>query len=105
MPGSCPSLNNEPAVLRKVVGGWAVARHWGGEERKVSVGARTRALPRLTRCVCLNETSAAKEVSYAARPKPEHRGAVEPQAKTATAARHRPPAHGFATRQIIEFAG
>jgi hypothetical protein len=101
MPGSYPSLNKERLVLRKAVGGWAVARLWGGEARRVSVGVRTRTLPKLTRCVCLNETSAASEVSYAARPKPKHRSAVEPQAKTATAARHRTPAHGLATSQTV----
>jgi hypothetical protein len=56
---------------------------WGGEERSVGVGARTRALRELTHRVCLNATSAASEVSYAMRPQREHRSGVD--------AKHRPP--------------
>jgi hypothetical protein len=63
MPGSCPSLNKERSALCKAAGGWAVARLWGGEARRVSVGVRTRTLQRLTRCGCLSEVSAVDEAS------------------------------------------
>jgi hypothetical protein len=96
MPGLSPSPNKEPTSPRKAVGRWAGARLCGGEERKVSVGARTRALRNLTRRGCSSATNAVSEASSAARPKPEHRSEVEPQAKTAAVARHRPPARGFA---------
>ncbi len=97
----CPALalpsNKEQAVPRQAVGGCALARLCGGEEHRVSVGARTRALAHLTRRNCLNATSAASEVSFAARPKPEHRSAVgAPLAPTAAVARQRAPAHGLA---------
>jgi hypothetical protein len=46
-----------------------------GEERSPGVGARTRALRKLTRRKCLNATSAASEVSFAARSQGEYRSA------------------------------
>jgi hypothetical protein len=83
---------------RQAVGGCALARLCGGEEHRVSVGARTRALRELTRCDCSSETNAVSEASFAARPKPEHRSAVgAPLAPTAVVARQRTPASGLAT--------
>ena len=46
-----------------------------GEERSPGVGARTRALPQLTRRSCSSATSAASEESSAARPQGEYRSA------------------------------
>jgi hypothetical protein len=90
--------NKELLLPRQAVGGWALARLCGGEERRVSVGARSRALRELTHRICSNATSAASEVSFAARPRPEHRSAVgAPLAPTAAVARQRTPAHGLAT--------
>jgi hypothetical protein len=92
-----PYSPKKQSVPRQAVGGWAVARLCGGEERRVSVGARTRALPHLTHRICSSETNAVSEASYAVRPKPEHRSAVgAPLAPTAAVARQRPPAHGLA---------
>jgi hypothetical protein len=89
--------NKELSVPRQAVGGCAVARLCGGEEHRVSVGARTRALRELTRSDCLSATNAVSEASFAARPKPEHRSAVgAPLAPTAAVARRRTPAHGLA---------
>jgi hypothetical protein len=74
-----------------------VARLCGGEEHRVSVGARTRALRQLTHRICSSETNAVSEASYAVRPKPEHRSAVgAPLAPTAAVARHRAPARSLA---------
>jgi hypothetical protein len=74
-----------------------VARLCGGEEHRVSVGARTRALRHLTRRICSSATNAVSEASYAARPKAEHRSAVgAPLAPTAAPARQRAPARGLA---------
>ncbi len=67
--------HKEQALPRQAVGGCALVRLCGGEERRVSVGARTRALRKLTRRNCLNATSAASEVSFAARPQGEYRSA------------------------------
>jgi hypothetical protein len=87
----------EQVVLSQAVGGCAVARLCGGEEHRVSVGARTRALRELTHRICSSATNAVSEASYAVRPKPEHRSAVgAPLAPTAAVARHRTPAHGLA---------
>jgi hypothetical protein len=87
----------EQVVLSQAVGGCALARLCGGEEHRVSVGARTRALRELTRCDCPSATNAVSEASFAARPKPEHRSAVgAPLAPTAAVARHRAPARGLA---------
>jgi hypothetical protein len=84
-------------VPRQAVGGCARARLCGGEEHRVSVGARTRALRKLTHRICSSATSKASEESYAVRPKPAHRSAVgAPLAPTAAVARHRTPAHGLA---------
>jgi hypothetical protein len=71
-----PFSNKEISVPRQAVGGCAEARLCGGEERRVSVGARTRALRELTRRNCSSATNAVSEASFAARPKPEHRSAV-----------------------------
>jgi hypothetical protein len=92
------TFSNKKQVLpRQAVGGCAVVRLCGGEEHRVSVGARTRALRQLTRCDCLSATNAVSEASFAARPKPEHRSAVgAPLAPTAAPARQRTPAHGLA---------
>jgi len=68
--------NKEQVVSRQAVGGCAGARLCGGEEHRVSVGARTRALRELTRRNCLSTTNAVSEASFAARPQPEHRSAV-----------------------------
>jgi hypothetical protein len=87
----------EQPVPRQAVGGCALARLCGGEERRVSVGARTRALRELTRRICSSATNAVSEASHAARPKPEHRSAVgAPLAPTAAVARQCTPAHGLA---------
>ena len=89
--------NKEQVMPRQAVGGWVLARLCGGEEHRVSVGARTRALAQLTRCDCPSATNAVSEASFAARPKPEHRSAVgAPLAPTAAVARQRTPAHGLA---------
>jgi hypothetical protein len=89
--------NKEPVVSRQAVGGCAVARLCGGEEHRVSVGARTRALRQLTHRICSSATNAVSEASYAVRPEPEHRSAVgAPLAPTAAVARHRTPARGLA---------
>jgi hypothetical protein len=89
--------NKEQVLSRQAVGGCAVARLCGGEEHRVSVGARTRALRELTRRNCSSATNAVSEASFAARPKPEHRSAVgAPLAPTAAVARHRAPAHSLA---------
>jgi hypothetical protein len=91
------SSPKEPSVPRQAVGGWALARLCGGEEHRVSVGARTRALRRLTRCDCPSATNAVSAASFAARPKPEHRSAVgAPLAPTAAVASHRAAAHSLA---------
>jgi hypothetical protein len=87
----------EQVVLSQAVGGCAVARLCGGEERRVSVGARTRALRELTHRICPSATNAVSAASYAVRPTPEHRSAVgAPLAPTAAPARHRTRAHGLA---------
>ncbi len=97
--------NKEPTVPRQAVGGCVVARLCGGEEHRVSVGARTRALPQLTHRICLSETSKTSEESYAVRPKPEHRSAVgAPLAPTAAVARHRAPARSLGARQHVDSA-
>jgi hypothetical protein len=93
--------NKEPSVPRQAVGGCAVARLCGGEEHRVSVGARTRALRELTHRICSSATNAVSEASYAVRPTPEHRSAVgAPLAPTAAPARHRTPAHGLVPASI-----
>ena len=56
----------------------------GDEKRRAGVGARS-ALRCLTRRDCLNGANAVRVVSFAARPRPEHRSAV--------AAQRRPPQH------------
>jgi hypothetical protein len=87
----------ELSVPRQAVGGWALARLCGGEERRVSVGARSRALRELTHRICLSATNAVSAASYAVRPIPEHRSAVgAPLAPTAAPKRQRTPAHGLA---------
>jgi hypothetical protein len=87
----------EPSVPRQAVGGCAVVRLCGGEEHRVSVGARTRALRQLTHRICPSATNAVSEASYAVRPKPEHRSAVgAPLAPTAAVARPRTPARSLA---------
>ena len=92
-----PCSNKEQVVPRQAVGGWAGARLCGGEEHRVSVGARTRALRELTRCDCPSVTNAVSEASFAARPKPEDRSEVgAPSAPTAAVARQRTPARGLA---------
>ncbi len=103
-PGACRArcparvlLQQRTAVPRQAVGGCALARLCGGEEHRVSVGARARALRELTRCDCPSATNAVSAASFAARPKPEHRSAVgAPLAPTAAVARQRTPAHGLA---------
>jgi hypothetical protein len=72
------SCSNKQQVLppRQAARGCALARLCGGEERRVSVGARTRALREPTRRSCSSAVSAANEASLAARPRPEHRSAV-----------------------------
>ncbi len=96
----CPArvlLQQRTAVPRQAVGGCAGVRLCGGEERRVSVGARTRALRQLTHRICSSATNAVSEASYAVRPKPEHRSAVgAPLAPTAAVARQRTPARGLA---------
>jgi hypothetical protein len=93
-----PFSPKEQALPRQAVGGCALARLCGGEEHRVSVGARTRALRELTHRICPSETNAVSEASYAVRPKPEYRSAVgAPLAPTAAVARQRTSAHGLAT--------
>jgi hypothetical protein len=87
----------EPSLPRQAVDGCAGARLCGGEEHRVSVGARPRTLRKLTHRICSSVTNAVSEASYAVRPKPEHRSAVgAPLAPTDAVARHRAPAHGLA---------
>ncbi len=56
---------------------------WGGEERRLEGGARTRALRHLTHGVCSNAANEVSVVSYAVRPQAEHRSGV--------GAKRRPP--------------
>jgi hypothetical protein len=73
MPAACPLLSHKRNGSCKAWGRPLWGCVCGGEERSPGVGARTRALPQLTRRVCLNATSAASAVSYAARPQAEYR--------------------------------
>jgi hypothetical protein len=92
-----PFSYKEQVPPRQAVGGCAVARLCGGEEHRVSVGARTRALRQLTHRICSSATNTVSEASYAVRPKPEHRSEVgAPLAPTAAVARHRAPARSLA---------
>jgi hypothetical protein len=96
-----PFSNKELSLPRQAVGGCALARLCGGEEHRVSVGARPRALRELTRCDCSSATNAVSAASFAARPTPEHRSAVgAPLAPTAAVARRRTHARGLATPTI-----
>jgi hypothetical protein len=89
--------NKELLLPRQAMGGCALARLCGGEEHRVSVGARPRALRQLTRRNCLSAVNEVNVASFAARPTPEHRSAVgAPLAPTAAVARQRTPAHGLA---------
>ncbi len=100
--------NQEPRLPRKAVGGCAVARLCGGEERRVSVGARTRALRQLTRRICSSAANAVSAASYAARPKPEHRsevGAAGADRRTEAPARTRPrlcDPHGVCAKRAFK---
>ncbi len=75
MPAACQTLSPRTIVSRKAWGRPAPGCVGDGEERSPGVGARTRALRKLTRRNCPNETSAASEVSFAARPQGEYRSA------------------------------
>jgi hypothetical protein len=102
---ACVLLQQRTAVPRQAVGGCAVARLCGGEEHRVSVGARTRALRQLTHRLCSSETNAVSEASYAVRPKPEHRSEVgAPLAPTAAVARHRASARSLSALQHVNSA-
>ena len=59
-----------PRRWSKGASGQAGARLCGAEQRRVGVGARTRAHPKLTREHCLSETSAASEASCERDPNP-----------------------------------
>ncbi len=103
------SFSNQEQVLpRKAVGGCALARLCGGEERRVSVGARTRALRQLTRRICSSAANAVSAASYAARPKPEHRsevGAAGADRRTEAPARTRPrlcDPHGVCAKRAFK---
>ena len=67
------SGKTKAAVSRQAVPGGGDL--WGGEERRFEVGARS-ALRYLTHRVCLNAANEVSEVSYAVRPRTEHRSAV-----------------------------
>ena len=69
------SILRRPRMVRKALGRHALACVCGGEERRLGVGARIRALRGLTCGSCLNAVSAASEVSSAARPQAEYRSA------------------------------
>jgi hypothetical protein len=73
MPSACQTLSTKNDRSRKAWGRPALGCVCGGEERSPGVGARTRALRKLTRRSCSNATSAASEVSSAARPQGEYR--------------------------------
>ncbi len=100
--------NKELNVPRKAVGGCALARLCGGEERRVSVGARTRALRQLTRRICSSAANAVSAASYAAQPKPEHRsevGAAGADRRTEAPARTRPrlcDPHGVCAKRAFK---
>ncbi len=75
----CPRVATHPPPRTIVPARLGAGRRWGcvcdGEERSPGVGARTRALRRLTRRNCPSATSAASEASFAARPQREYRSA------------------------------
>ena len=58
----------ETTATRKALVGPRAQRIGAAEHRRLWVGVRTRALRKLIRRVCLNETNAVSAVSYAARP-------------------------------------
>ena len=69
---------------------------WGGEERRSWVGTRS-ALRNLTRRVCLNAANAVSVVSYATRPKGEHRSGVGAKRRPL----HHEPLPGSACRDAL----
>ena len=80
----------------KAVGGSPAGRTCGAEQRRIGVGARTRALRKLTREHCLSETSAASEASCERDPRPSSARESAPQAPTAAYKPCRAPARGLA---------
>jgi hypothetical protein len=76
MPVACHSPSSpRTIVLRKAWGRPVPGCVGDGEERSPGVGARTRALRRLTRRICSSVANAVSAASYAARPQGEYRSA------------------------------
>jgi hypothetical protein len=75
MPVACQTLSPKNCRSRKAWGRPVPGCVGDGEERSPGVGARTRALRKLTRRSCPSATNAVSEASSAARPKGEYRSA------------------------------
>jgi hypothetical protein len=75
MPAACQLTSPSSITSRKAWGRPVPGCVCDGEERSPGVGARTRALRKLTRRGCSSATSAASEESSAARPQGEYRSA------------------------------
>ena len=74
-PAACQTLSPKNDRLPQGMGRPVPGCVGDGEERSPGVGARTRALPQLTRRSCSSATSKASEESSAARPQGEYRSA------------------------------
>ena len=83
------------ALRQAVLGGGDL---WGAEEHSLGGGARTRALRRLTRRICLSAVSAANVASYATRPRGKHRKAVGAKRRPL----HHEPLPGSACRDALK---
>jgi hypothetical protein len=75
MPACCHSPSPKNDRSRKAWGRPLPGCVGDGEERSPGVGARTRALRRLTRRICPSAANAVSEASSAARPQGEYRSA------------------------------
>ena len=100
----CPNAFDERNMSpRKGTAGRAAQRLCGAEERRAAVGARCkRALPLLTRRICLSAVSAANVASYAARPQTEHRRGVGPQGRPPQSERRTLPGRDFARSVVAD---
>ena len=78
LQGLCSTIAHATMVSDQGAAGWAAARMWGAEERRVGGGARS-ALRKLIRRMCSSAANAVSVASYTARPRPEHRKAVGAQ--------------------------
>jgi hypothetical protein len=75
VPVACQTLSPKNDRTRKAWGRPVPGCVCDGEERSPGVGARTRALRRLTGRNCSSATNAVSAASFAARPQGEHRSA------------------------------